>query len=165
MVDLSGFYYIDGIDLWQAYGLIIQLGSADFLRFPAAKAAISHDWPDQNGIDVDLSKVYLQARTGTLQCVMVADSEAQFFQKHQALLARLVQPGLRRLSITAHGGRSYYVYYKECTTYQQLPGGKLNGLGASGVLHSFGLTFTETNPTIDGKDTHIIADDGAFIIT
>lgn len=164
-LDLSGLYYLDGIDMWKAWNLIIQIGSADFLKYPAKKPSITHDWPDQHGLDVDLSKVYLQARSGTLQCVIATDTEGEFFRKHDDFLARLIQPGTRRLTIAAHGGRSYKVYYKECSAYRQLPSGKLTGLGNNQVLHEFGITLEEPTPEVFAFDQHIIADDGAFIIT
>ena len=58
MVDLSGYWFLDGIDVWKNFAIAIEKGTSDTLRYPAFKPPISHDWPDQNGIDVDLTKKF-----------------------------------------------------------------------------------------------------------
>ncbi len=82
MINLSGYYFIDGVDVWANYALVIQKGSADFLRYPAKKESITHDWPDRNGLDVDLSKIYFKEKTGTLECMIITYTEAEFWLKH-----------------------------------------------------------------------------------
>jgi hypothetical protein len=164
MTDVSGFYFIDGIDLWTAFGLMIEEGSADFLRYPPKKVSIEHDWMDSNGIDVDLSRVFFGPREGVLNCAIFAESEDDFWTKHNQFIATMTQPNLRRLSIKAHGERSYNVYYKECNNYKQIKA--LKGLDtAYKIVGRFSLVIVEPEPTIDASNVFIVDEDGRFLIT
>lgn len=165
MNNLQGYWFLDGADMWLNFGLAIRKGTADLLAYAPKKDSITHDWPDQNGIDVDLSKVYLKERQVVLQCMILTETEADFWTKHNALIARLVKPGLRRLELKAHGNRSYFVYYVECSNYEQLPTKTLKGIADNMVVHSFNLTLIEPQPQIADSTVFIAANDGAFLIT
>src|SRR5436190_9059255 len=110
----TGYAFIDGIDLWTAFNMIIEKGSADFLRYPPKKDSVQHDWKDSHGIDVDLSRYFFKERQGVLNMAMIADSEDDFWEKHNSFIATLTQPGTRRLSLKSHGQNSYDIFYKEC---------------------------------------------------
>ena len=168
MADVSGYAWIDGIDLWTAFGLFIEKGSADFLRHPPKKDSITHDWMDSHGIDVDLSRYFFKERQGALNMGMIADSEEQFWEKHQSFIATLTQPGTRRLTLKAHGERSYFVFYKECNNWTQvkpLKGVDEQIFGPNKVGAKFSLVVIEPNPQIDASLVYLVDEEGRFIVT
>lgn len=162
MGDASGLWFIDGIDTWLNFGLLIKKGSADFLKIPDWKPSIEHDWQDVDGVSVDLSRIFFQPNIGTLECCMIAETEADYLRKHDAFIAVLKQPELRRLTITAFGNRSYYVHYMRSTPPVQLA--SMKGVPNNRVIHSFSLTLREPMPQAGTVDTYLSADNGAFLI-
>ena len=164
MIDVSNRVFIDGFDLWVAFNMIVESGSADFLKYAPKKDSIQHDWIDTNGIDVDLSRYVFKERTGTLRCAIITSSEADFFAKHDSFIATLTQPGSRRLQFASHGDRQYNVFYKECNSYDQvkaLRGDPTNDL----IAHRFNLVLTEAQPGVDSDLIYIVDDEGRFIVT
>jgi hypothetical protein len=160
-IDLSNRHFIDGIDLWIAFGVFVESGSDDFLKWPGAKQGISHDWQDSNGVDVDLSRRFLDQRTVQLKCAIIADSEIDFWLKHQRFIAALVQPGKRRFEIAQFTGKSFYVYYKETGNFSRFTRIK----GADKVACKFSITIVENEPQIDNDNVFIVDDAGRFLIT
>lgn len=163
MTDLSGYWFIDGIDIFQTFSCWIEEGSADFLKYPPKKASIEHDWQDANGRDVDLSRIFFDQREGVLNMAIWATSQEAFFEKHKQLISHFIQPGLRRLSLKSHGERSYYIYYRECNNYKSvLP---LTGADTGKFVYRFSIVVVEPEPTVDASHTFLIDEEGHFIIT
>ncbi len=162
--DASGYWFLDGIDLWTSFGMLIEEGSANLLRYPPKKESITHDWMDADGIEVDLSRVFFGPREIPLVMGIIASSEEDFWLKHNAFISQLTQPGIRRLTISAHGERSYYIYYKECNNYN--PVKALQGKeGARFVGAKFTVVIVEPKPDIDNTHVFIVDEDGRFLIT
>lgn len=64
---MTGAFYIDGIDIYTRYGVvIIEGGYNDLLCFPALKAPEYNDWPEEDGIEVDLDAPMLEAKEITV---------------------------------------------------------------------------------------------------
>lgn len=159
----SGQYFMDGKDLFLVYGIIIEAGSDDLLKFPDRKDSISHDWMDENGIDIDLSRVFFEPREISLQCAILANNGTDFWNKYGAFLAMLAQPDLRRLEVTELSS-SYYVFYKQCTSFTRFTRIKI-GSNAGKVASKFTLTLVEKAPAIDSSNVYLITDDNRFLIT
>jgi hypothetical protein len=162
-MDLSGYYFIDGKDLWTAYSVFVESGSDDFLKYPAKKESITHDWMDTNGIDVDLSRQFFDAREITLRCAIVVTSTSEFWQKYNGLIADLTQPGTRRFSIGEFGSRSYYLHYKECNSFDRFT--RVKDGTTNKIAMKFTLVLVEPNPTLDNGDVFLWDEDGRFIVT
>jgi len=162
MVNLSGKWYIDGIDIFTAFGLFIEEGSTDFLKFPPKKDAIEHDWMDANGRDIDLSRVFFDQREGTLNMAIIATDMDDFFTKQQSFIATMIQPGTRRFTVTAHGQRDYFIYYKECNNYkaEKALTGQQTGLFA----YRFSMVVVEPEPQIDASQVFIVDHDDNYLI-
>jgi hypothetical protein len=157
----QGKYFMDGADLWTAFGVLFGQGAIDaFLKQPKRKPSLTHDWQDSNGIDVDLSKVFFEKRDLSIRMGMIVNSEADFFIKYAAFFAFLAQPGLRRLTVRQLK-RDFFVYYADCTDFNA------NGqvAGTNKKLCTFTLTLTEPAPTIQTTQHFIIDENGRFIIT
>ncbi len=166
MTNLSGRWYLDGVDIYSSYGLFIEEGSADFLKFAPKKQSIEHDWQDSNGREVDLSRVFLDQREGVLDMAIIATTMSDFFTKQDGFIAHMTRPGLRRLELNSHGSRSYYIYYKETNNYKAVKA--LTGQMTGYFAHRFSLVLVEpepADPNAGGGNTYIIDEDGRFLIT
>jgi hypothetical protein len=164
MTDATGYAFLDGIDLWTQFRIFIESGSAALLQYAPKKESIVRDWGDANGVQVDLSRIFLGARDIVLNCAIVVQSEAEFWEKHNFLISQFAQPNLHRLSFKAHGERSYYVYYKECNNYKAekaLTGNGLTGLKA----YRFSLVISEPEPEFDASHVFLVTEDNVFLIT
>jgi hypothetical protein len=156
----TGQYYIDAIDLYNTYGVTIKAGSNDLLRFPKRKDSISHNWPDQNGIDIDLKRVFFEPREVVLECVMYTNGEQDFTNKYMAFLSHLARPGTRRIEIS-EVGKSFHVYYKDCTNFVRHTRIKT----VTKVVCEFSLVLVEVSPEIDASNVYLITDDNLFLIS
>lgn len=161
MMNLSGMYAIDGIDLWDNYGVTVETGGLDgFLKLPKRKDSIQHDWQDEDGLDIDLSRTFFEAREIPINCVVVADSEAEFWTKYNGFLNALKKPGTRRLSVNPFG-TDYYIFYKDCTIWQKLT----NFKNSNKLVCRFTLTVIEKNPGFQNTPVYIVDEAGKFLIT
>lgn len=168
MADVSGYFFMDGMDLWTTFGMFIEKGSADFLQYAPKKESITHDWMDSNGIDVDVSRIFFKERTVSLNCAIIAQNEADFWIKHKSFIATFTQPGLRRLMFKSHGDNQYFVYYSSCTSYTQvkaLTGKEELIFGPNLVAAKFTLVIVEPNPSIDNTYVVIVDEDGRYLTT
>lgn len=162
MDQLSGKWFIDGIDLWTTYSMVLNDGSADFLKYPPKKASTEHDWEDSHGVDVDLSRIFFGKREGVLRFAIMAQSEDDFWNKHDAFITMVTQPGLRRLELASHNNRHYYIYYQETSNYEQIA--PLKGLPDSyKIAHRFSIVVVEPEPKVN-KNTYLVDHDGSFLI-
>lgn len=157
----QGKYFIDGIDLWTNFRIIVRKGSNDaFLKQPKKKDSLTHDWQDTNGLDVDLSKIFFEKREITLKLAMVSETETEFWRQHIAFFSMLSQPGLRRLTVKELD-YDYFVYYSDCTSFD-----KIRSLRSTGKnMFLFSLILIEPNPTIVSDITYLAVEDGRFIVT
>lgn len=156
----KGRYFIDSIDAWEAFGVIISKGLDEFLRIPERKDSITHDWMDRDGIDVDTSNTYFKERDISLQVALIANSESDFWNKYEKLVNQLRKPGTRRIEVTELA-RSFYVFYKACASF-----GLLTRItGTAQVACKFTLVFTEQEPNINNTNVFIITEENQFLIT
>ncbi|HRQ17700.1 MAG TPA: hypothetical protein PL085_11530 [Agriterribacter sp.] len=158
---LANRYFIDGKDFWTIFGVAVESGSDGFLKYPAKKDSITHDWSDSDGVDVDLSSVYFKSRDITLNCSILADNEAAFWNNYNAFIAQWATPGAHRVEIREFGYRSFYCFYKETvsfTRYTRLK--KLQGR----IAAKFSLRITESEPQVSRSDLFIVTQDGKFLI-
>lgn len=162
-MDLSGYNYIDGKDIGTAYNIFVESGSDDFLKYPGKKESITHDWMDSNGIDVDLSRYFLEPRDITLRCAIVVDSPDHFWQKYNGFIADLTQPGTRRWEVTEFGNRSFYVHYKSCGDFTKFT--RLKDGVATKVACKFTLVLVEPVPELDAGNIFIVDEDNRFLVT
>jgi hypothetical protein len=159
-VDINTLYFLDGYSLYKYFGVGVESGSDQLLEFPERKDSISHDWLDEHGLDIDLTRVFLKSREVTFQMWIVADGEADFWNKYNLFLSFLTKPGLRRLTITEHS-REYFVYYKKATAYKRFTRIK----DTNQVLSKFSLTLIEKDPTQNVVSDFIVDEFTRFIIT
>lgn len=162
MLGPSGWWYLDGMDIWNTFNIAINEGLANFIPLTRRKESITNNWPDQNGIDVDVSKHFFSERTVTLTCLVLTETENEFWQKRDAFIQQLAKPGLRRLTVTAHQSRSYFVIFQEVSNYQQVK--TLKNIPDNMIAHTFTITLLEPQPQVDAGDVFLAGDNGEFLI-
>lgn len=161
----SGQYYFDGADLFTVYGMVMEDRSFSdaLLKFPDRKDSISHDWEDENGLDIDLSRTYLKEREATANITLYATDESDFWDKYHRFLNMLRQPGVRRVEI-AELSSSYYMFYKGCSSFTRQTRLKAIPYGAK-IVAQFSITMAEPNPQLDNNNVYLIDEEGRFLIT
>jgi hypothetical protein len=158
--DIKQSYFLDGFSLYTYFGVGVQDGSSDLLKFPDRKDSTTHDWQDENGIDIDLSRVFLASREATFNMWLLADDENDFWTKYNLFLSYLTKPGLRRLTISEFN-RDYYVFYKKMVTLSRLTRVK----DVNKVALKFSVTFIEQDPTTNAQPIYLTDEFSRFIIT
>lgn len=160
----AGKYFIDGKDFWTIFSIIVESGSSDFLKYPSRKESITRDWSDADGIDVDLSAVFFNARDIALRCAIIADNEADFWLKYEAFIVQWKQPGVHRIELSEFGMRSFYCFYKDTSFFERFTR-ILDDNGQLKVACKFTLNITEGEPRLNNSNVFIITQDGRFLIT
>lgn len=150
---------LNGHDLKGLYGLVISNGTVQFLQYPARKTSVSHDWPEETGIDIDLDNPQFSAREFTLTCALIADNPVDFMNQYNGLFTEL--SGLDTHAIYLEEiGQTYYVYYKSQANLTKLT--KINNTTKVGV--KFDLIFGETDPANNMVAVFLVDDNANFII-
>lgn len=92
---MTGQTFIGGKDIYRDFGVVITKGGYnDLLNYNEIKSPVSNDWPEDHGVEVDLSKVVLNNRT--LQIPFYSTD----FAKAEAFMDMLETPGEKILSST-----------------------------------------------------------------
>lgn len=94
-------YLIDGIDIREAYGVVISKSNG-LLSRPKTKTPPKTDWKDYHGEVVDLSATRKEPRTITLKGWMPADNKGDLAAKWNAFMRIFDKPGTRRLTVDIH---------------------------------------------------------------
>ncbi len=96
---MKGKCFIDNIDIYDRYGVVIRKdGYKDLLTFPALKEPGKNDWPEEDGVEVDLDSPRLQTKTVTLPFV----AKNPFFEVND-FIAFITKPGYRTIRIPTLG--------------------------------------------------------------
>lgn len=112
---MKGAFYIDGIDIYARFGVVITSGGYnDLLCFPALKDPDANDWPDEDGIEVDLSAPVLDAKEVTVSFATDRLDAGDF-------IYFISQPGYHILRITelAHEWRLRLLTQTACKDYNR----------------------------------------------
>lgn len=91
---MIGAFYIDDIDIYARYGVVITSGGYnDLLCFPALKEPDANDWPEEDGVEVDLAAPVLEAKEVTISFACDRVDASDF-------IYMVSQPGYHTLRIT-----------------------------------------------------------------
>ena len=120
--NMTGHLVIDGLDAWQDLGFVVRPGSMEsWLLLPETKEPFSHDWKDEDGIEVDLEHVYLKDKKTALKCYFISDSEVDFWNKYKALSELLTSPGMRTIYYRELD-KEFSVYYTRSSEPRRVQG-------------------------------------------
>lgn len=94
---MTGAFYIDDMDIYAKYGVVITDGGYnDLLRFPALKDPEVNDWPEEDGIEVDLDAPALEAKEVVISFACNGINASDF-------IYAVSQPGYHTLRIAELG--------------------------------------------------------------
>lgn len=158
----AGKYFIDSKDFWTIFNVVVESGSDDFLKYPSRKESITRDWADANGLDVDVSSVFFNARDISLRCAIITDDPDNFWEKHLAFIAQWALPGMHRIQVGEFGLRSYFCIYKDTSDFKRYT--SVREGEPFKVACKFTINFTELEPVLNASDVFIIDHDGKFLI-
>lgn len=100
---MNGRCYIDGTDIFSRYGILIAKGGHnDFLTFPALVQPESNDWPEEDGIEVDLSNPKLDVKEISVSFYAPKSAEDIF-----DFIEFISKPGYHTFRIPFLGGREW----------------------------------------------------------
>jgi len=117
---MTGEVTIDTIDIWTTYGAFLLKGSYDALmKLPKRKESLNNNWPDQNGLDIDLTDPHYEVLEADLSFIVSASSEAQWWTRYNALRTLLLSSGLRTIYVRELS-KTFHAFYKDTVTYEQL---------------------------------------------
>ena len=135
-------YQIDGNDLETTYGVKV-LKARGPLDFLARKGRASYDWPDTDGVEAftESTDIYFRARDIRLTCLLLADSNADFKTKLNALKYLLEASGTHTLELP-YWSSSFTVMYRGGDTLEMV-----SKWGGNKVVGKFTLTLTEVTPS------------------
>lgn len=165
-VNLTGFWSVEGLDLWDNFGAVIMKGTADFLKYAPAKPATQHDWDGESGVELDTSNPQFAPRTIVLQMGIHAANTLDCHTKRESLIAQLMTPGLHSFRIASHGlARFYAVSYRECSPFTAIKPLRLPSGDELSNVHHFTLTLFEPKPTLQNASSFITDEAGRFIVS
>lgn len=96
---MAAINYIDGLGLKATFGAFIPRGGYnDLLVFPAMKKPTTNDWPEEDGIEVDLTDPVLEAKEVGIS-FLVSDPAKDV----REFLATVSEPGYHTIGITSLG--------------------------------------------------------------
>lgn len=132
-------HYLNGLDVYESFGLIVSNGAASFLSMPKRKEALSYDWPDENGTQHDLDTIVFEEKQAVLSCAIRAEDLADFWAKRVAFQQELNKAGWQAWRIMDHD-RDYLVRYIAETNPRKLTN-PFKGVSYVGVIMQFELTL------------------------
>jgi len=142
---MTGEVTIDSVDIWTTYGAFLLKGSYDSLmRPPKRKVSLSNNWPEQNGLEIDLTLPRYESKEVELSFILSAGNEAQWWTRYNAFFAALMATGERSLFVHELE-KTFLVYYIETTSYEQLTTIK----AVSKVVARFTVKLGIANPALE----------------
>lgn len=147
----TGLLFINDVDVCQSYGVFLTedqengYTNYDELMKPSpVKSYTEISFPEQDGVKLPAAlSPKLEARDFTLYFALVADNRSQFYTRYSSFLS-LLRSGWLTIRVPELD-RTYKVYYKECSGYNQL----VSLSESSGEVGTrFKVKFREPSPTI-----------------
>lgn len=147
-------YELDGVDL-STYGIYVLQGSdAEVQKSSAIKKALLQNLGGKHGATYDDSSMFFEPKDVTIQCLMRANLLEEFWQNYDALLHKLIEPGIHNLYVESTE-YEYDCYYKSSSVSRFAPVGK--------IWFEFSITFVFTSFSIRGDDYLLASEDDALI--
>ncbi|MEO7016270.1 MAG: hypothetical protein ABI067_06975 [Leifsonia sp.] len=150
-------YLINGSNLETIYGIKITNAVVPFFAFPERKASTQNNFPDQNGIQVDLTNPTFSARIFTFNCVQSSDTIANLTNTYFALFTLLKIQGTYSIYNDFVNMAVYAFYQKQANLTPPFRNSK------GGVSIKFDLIFGETDPFANIPNLFLVDDQNRFL--
>jgi len=151
-------------DFKTTFGTIVELGGTDaFIQFPDKKDSLSHNFPERNGIDKDLTNPKFNARKFKLMCVLTAKgadeaaTKAEFWRLWDGMFTELSGSGVHELFLDAWL-RSFQVEYLSQANV------KRETLEPTQIVVSFELNFGELDPFSNIQKVYLVDHNDRYLI-
>ncbi|NJN27149.1 MAG: hypothetical protein HC819_14815 [Cyclobacteriaceae bacterium] len=119
---LSGYWLLDSLDIYDTYGAMIARGGyADLLKSPKRKPSLFNNWPEENGLEIDLDNPTFEEMEVSIPFYMVGD-KPDFFANHKAFFDKIKGPGLMSLQVNPLE-KTFMLYYKNTNNLSLFQGG------------------------------------------
>jgi len=139
---MTGEVKIDTIDIWTTYGaFMLKESYNELLQPPKRKASLNNNWPEQNGLEIDLAAPKFEAKDADISFILSASNETEWWVRHNAFFTLLKAAGERTLYVKELE-KTLSVYYKEVSAYDQITKVK----GVNKVVARFTVKFGIANP-------------------
>lgn len=126
---MTGEFHINGIDIFETYGAFVMKGGYNgLLSYPALKKVDTNDWPEEDGLEADLTLPVLEGRDFFISFGFVG-SEADFNR-----FCGLLEGSAYMDAVIL--GRSYRLRLLSYSDISQV----------NGNLHSFSVRFADDFP-------------------
>jgi hypothetical protein len=103
---------------------VLRGSETEVRKIPAVKKNLLQNIKSKSGAIYDGARVKFQTKEVKLNCLMRANTLAEFWQNRNALLFDLVRPKERMLYVDSVG-QEYACYYKNCSVSTFKPIGKI----------------------------------------
>ncbi len=146
---LEGLLFINKKDVFKEYGVFLHEDKAgahtnynELLKPPSMKDYVAVSFRERDGeqLPENLPMPRFEARDVTLQFTLLADTKAEFMNRYTAFIA-LLRSGWLDIRLPELE-RTYRMYYKDCTGYEQLSYLKEEAVYAA----QFKVKFREPQP-------------------
>lgn len=160
----SGLYSINDLDIFTTWGLVIRSGTDDLLKYPDRKPpAISKDWGDEDGLDVDTSTPKFKEKEANLLISIIANNENDFWTKYNALFDNVLsQPGEFRFYV-AEFDRSFFLYYDSTTSTSRLTKIKIDPNLPEKVVCNYTIKLIEPIPSFMQKFSYLVDENNDYL--
>lgn len=130
--------------------LLLKGGDADLLMFPERKEPSQNDWFEQDGLDVDLSESFFNARRITFKFRLKAISTADFTNKITSFESLLYASGLKSVYLS-NLNKTWSLRFVAISDYRFKGGLKKSGE----KIAEFNCEFSDDSPLSTIVDTLI----------
>lgn len=128
---MIGACIIDGTDIATLGMFIVKGGDNGFLVFPERKPPMTNDWFEEDGLDVDLSEVFFEAKKISVKFYLTAADATTFKARLTAFATLLFQTGYRQIYVREFD-KTFSLRFKEISDYKHS-----GGLAKSGKKSGF----------------------------
>ncbi|MBN2747476.1 MAG: hypothetical protein JXR34_12180 [Bacteroidales bacterium] len=128
---MIGAVIIDGTDISTMGMFIVKGGDNGFLVFPERKEPLTNDWFEEDGLDVDLSEVFFEAKKLSVKFYLTAADATTFKARLTSFATLLFQPGYRQIYVREFD-KTFSLRFKEISDYKHS-----GGLAKSGKKSGF----------------------------
>lgn len=135
---MIGSCIINGVDIatWDMF--ILKDSDSDFLSFPDRKEPTSNNWQEYDGLDVDLTEVYFNAKKVVTRFFIKADTGAEFLYRLNAFHTLISAPGTLSL-YSREFDRTFLLRFISCPEYRHTNGMYKDGTKRGEITVEFSM--------------------------
>jgi len=113
---MAGSCIINGVDIADLGMFILRGGDNDLIAFPSRKEPPSNDWYELDGLDVDLSEVYFNAKKVTIKFYLAAETSEEFTANMNAFRHLITSSGYKSIYIREFN-KTFRLRYISCSQF------------------------------------------------